>query len=89
MNQFVDIGFGNMVNFDKVFTIVNPDSAPAKRMVQKAREEGKVIDGTQGRKTKSIMVLRENQVVLSALRPETLVGRYSGELSSKSKGAER
>lgn len=55
MNQLVNIGFGNIVNFEKVISIINPDSAPAKRLVQSAKEEERIIDGTQGRKTKSII----------------------------------
>lgn len=85
MSQLVNIGFGNIVNFDKVLSVINPDSAPAKRIVQTAKEEGRIIDGTQGRKTKSVIILETNHVVLSALVPETLSGRFSGETNLKSK----
>lgn len=76
MNKsLVNIGFGNFVNFDKVLTIVNPDSAPAKRMVQKAKEEERIVDATQGRRTKAIILTESNHLILSALQPDTLAGR--------------
>ncbi len=83
MNCLINIGFGNMVNFDKVVSIVNPDSAPAKRMVQQAKAEERIIDATQGRKTKALVIMEQGQIVLSALQPETLAGRAKGELSRK------
>ena len=71
----IHIGFGNIVNTAKIIAIVSPDSAPVKRMVQRAREEGTAIDATQGRRTKSVLVMENGQVVLSALLPETIAGR--------------
>ena len=73
--QFVNIGFGNMVNADKICSIVSPDAAPVKRMVQSAKDEGLAVDGTCGRKTKSVIVLDNNSVVLSSLLPDTIVSR--------------
>lgn len=75
MNKLIHIGFGNIVNTSKIIAIVSPDSAPIKRMVQKAKEEGTAIDATQGRKTKAVMVMENSQVVLSALLPETIAAR--------------
>jgi regulator of extracellular matrix RemA (YlzA/DUF370 family) len=75
MNQLLHIGYGNIVNISKIIAIVSPDSAPVKRMVQKAREDGNIIDATQGRKTKAVMVMENSQLVLSALLPETIAGR--------------
>ncbi|MGN1160213.1 MAG: DUF370 domain-containing protein [Lachnospiraceae bacterium] len=75
MNKLIHIGFGNIVNTDKIIAVVSPDSAPVKRMVQKAKEDGMVIDATQGRKTKAVLVMENSQVVLSALLPETISGR--------------
>ena len=75
MNHLIHIGFGNMVNTAKIIAIVSPDSAPIKRMVQSAKESGRAIDATQGRKTKSVLVMENSQVVLSALLPETIAGR--------------
>lgn len=77
MAGFVNIGFGNIINSGKIETIVNPDSAPSKRMVQKAREDGTVIDATQGRKTKAVLVMENGRLVLSALQPETIAGRLN------------
>lgn len=77
MAGFVNIGFGNIINSSKIATIVSPDSAPSKRMVQKAREDGMVIDATQGRKTKAVLVMENGRLVLSALQPETIAGRLN------------
>ena len=79
MNHLIHIGFGNIVNTDKMIAIVSPDSAPVKRMVQRAKEQGTVIDATQGRKTKAVLVMDSSQVVLSALLPETIAGRAQTE----------
>ncbi len=75
MNHLIHIGFGNIVNIQKIIAIVSPDSAPIKRLVQNAKEAGMAIDATQGRKTKSVLVMENSQVVLSALLPETIAGR--------------
>lgn len=73
--MLIHIGFGNIVNTEKIIAIVSPDSAPIKRLVQGAREKGLAIDATQGRKTKSVMIMDGSQIVLSALLPETIAGR--------------
>ena len=73
--MLIHIGFGNIVNTSKIIAIVSPESAPIKRMVQNAKEKGLAIDATQGRKTKSVLVMENSQVVLSALLPETIAGR--------------
>ena len=75
MAKLMNIGFGNVVNTDKIVSIISSDSAPAKRMVQRGKEEEILIDATQGRKTKSVLVMENSQVVLSALLPETVAGR--------------
>lgn len=75
MNKLIHIGFGNIVNTEKIIAIVSPDAAPIKRLVQKAKETGTAVDATQGRKTKSVLVMENNQIVLSALLPETIAGR--------------
>ena len=72
---FINIGFGNMVNDDKVVAMITPDSAPAKRLVQNAKEEGRAIDATQGRRTRAVLVSEQGQVILSALVPETIAER--------------
>ncbi len=78
MAKFVNIGFGNMVNTDKIISIISSDSAPAKRMIQHGKEQETLIDATQGRRTKSVLFTEQNQIILSALQPETLAGRFNG-----------
>ncbi|MCD7725517.1 MAG: DUF370 domain-containing protein [Clostridiales bacterium] len=79
MGRLIHIGFGNVVNTGKIIAVVSPDSAPIKRMVQKAKETGMAIDATQGRKTKAVLVMENSQIVLSALLPETIAGRAQAE----------
>ena len=78
MARIMNIGFGNIVNTDRVIAIVNPDSAPAKRMIQRAKENECIVDATQGRRTKSVIVTDSDHIVLSALQPQTLAGRFQG-----------
>ena len=70
MSQFIHIGFGNIVNTDKIIAVVSPDSAPVKRLVQKARETGNAVDATQGRRTKAVLVMENSQLILSAQLPQ-------------------
>ena len=76
MARLMNIGFGNMVNTAKVIAVVGPEAAPIKRMVQNARQLGKVIDATQGRRTKSVIFTEDDFIVLSALQPDTLTKRF-------------
>ncbi len=73
----IHIGYGNLVNPDRVVAVINSDSAPAKRMIQKAKETDDVIDATQGRKTKSILIMDSRHIVLSALQTDTLSSRFA------------
>lgn len=73
----MNIGFGNVVNTQKVVAIILPDSAPAKRMIQRAKETECIIDATQGRRTRSVIVTEDQYLVLSALQPDTLTGRFN------------
>ena len=75
MNNLIHIGFGNIVNAGKIVAIVSPDSAPVKRLIQDTKTGGRVVDATQGRKTKAFLVMEDNTVVLSALLPDTIRGR--------------
>lgn len=77
--KLVNIGFGNMVSGDRIIAIVAPDSAPIKRIVQDAKEQGMLIDATYGRKTKSVVVMDSDHVVLSAKNPESLGNRAALE----------
>ena len=73
--RFINIGYGNMVAGDKVISIVNPDSAPIKRLIQDAREEGRIVDATQGRKTRAVIFTNSKYIILSSLQPETISQR--------------
>jgi regulator of extracellular matrix RemA (YlzA/DUF370 family) len=84
----MNIGFGNAVNTDKIVAVVNPDAAPIKRMVQQAKEDGRVIDATQGRRTKSVLVTQEDHIILSALQADTLIRRFSNSAVTEMKGEE-
>ena len=75
MAKLINIGFGNVVNTDKLLAVVSPDAAPVKRLVTHAWDEGKVIDATQGRRTKAVLILEEGSILLSALQPETITRR--------------
>ncbi|MCC8104730.1 MAG: DUF370 domain-containing protein [Clostridiales bacterium] len=77
MADFINIGFGNLVNTEKVIAVVNPDAAPIKRMVQNAKEQQRVVDATQGRRTKAVIVMETEQIVLSAVQPDTIARRLS------------
>ena len=88
LNHLIHIGFGNIVNTEKIIAIVSPDSAPIKRLVQGAKESGMAIDATQGRKTKSVLVMENSQVVLSALLPETIAGRAQAMQSGHEESVE-
>lgn len=73
--MLVNIGYGNIVNMDKVVSIVRADAAPIKRMIQIAKDNNQAIDATCGRKTKSVLVMDSGQMVLSALLPDTIENR--------------
>lgn len=81
--KLLDIGYGNLVQAEKIMAIVSPDSAPVKRIVQESKDRFMCIDATYGRKTRSVIIMDSDHVVLSALQPETVAGRldknYDGE----------
>ncbi|MDO4988095.1 MAG: DUF370 domain-containing protein [Synergistes sp.] len=77
--KLLHAGFGNMVVADRVVSIITPDSAPVKRLKDEARDAGLLVDITQGRKTRSIIILDSRHVVLSAIQPETLTARFEGK----------
>ncbi len=79
MGKFVNVGYGNMVNADRIVAIIGYDSAPSKRIVTLARESGRLIDATQGRRTRGVIITSEDHVILTALLPETIAGRHSGQ----------
>ena len=78
MLRLINIGFGNMIAADRIIAIVSPDSAPVKRLVQEGRERKRVIDATQGRRTRAVIQTDSDHLVLSAIQPETIAGRLGG-----------
>lgn len=77
--RFISIGFGNMVSAGRVVSLVSPDSAPMKRLIQDARDEGRIIDATCGRRTRSVIITDSDHVILSAIQAETICNRLNGE----------
>ncbi len=77
MGKLINIGYGNVVNSDKIVTVVSPDAAPIKIMVQAAKDDGSAVDATQGRRTRSVIVSDSNHVILSALLPDTIMNRFN------------
>ncbi|PJW15863.1 hypothetical protein CV945_00050 [Geobacillus sp. Manikaran-105] len=78
MMRFINIGYGNMVSATRIITIVNPDSAPIKRIIQDARESGKLVDATHGRRTRAVIIMDSDHVILSSVQPETVANRLYG-----------
>ena len=77
--KLINIGFGNMVNADRVIGIVSPDSAPIKRIVQDAREKGALIDASYGRRTRAVLIMDSDHVILSGIPLESIAGRVEEE----------
>ena len=75
--QLINIGFGNMVSSARLIAIVSPEAAPIKRIVQDAREQGRLIDATYGRRTRAVIVMDSDHVILSAVQPETVAARLN------------
>ena len=76
--KLINIGFGNMVSAGRLIAVVSPESAAVKRMVQEARDRGVLIDATYGRRTRAVLIMDSDHIVLSALQPETVAGRLGG-----------
>jgi len=75
--RLVNIGFGNIVSANRIIAIVSPESAPIKRIIQEAREQGVLIDATYGRRTRAVIIADSSHVVLSAVQPETVAHRFN------------
>ncbi len=75
--KLIQIGFGNFVSDSRIVSLVSPDSAPIKRIIQEARDNTLLVDATYGRKTQSVLVMDSGHVVLSALSPETIEARVN------------
>ena len=86
--KLIGIGFGNLVSAERIISIVSPESAPIKRIVQEAREAGRLIDATYGRRTRSVLIADSDHVILSAVQPETIVGRIAGKEDASARAEE-
>lgn len=86
--QLINIGFGNLISAPRVIAIVSPDSAPIKRLIQDTRDTGKLIDVTCGRRTRAVIITDSDHIILSAIQPETISGRASGNTEENDEEAE-
>ncbi len=84
--KFISVGFGNMVADERILAIVSPDSAPIKRLMQEAKDQGKVIDVSCGRKTRSVIITDSDLLVFSALQPETISARVGSDEPDDAEG---
>lgn len=73
--KLVNIGFGNIVAANRIISIISPESAPIKRIIQKARDKGMLVDATYGRRTRAVVVVDSGHIILSAVQPETVANR--------------
>ena len=85
--RMINIGFGNIVSENRVIAVISPESAPIKRVINDARDGNKLIDATYGRKTRAVIVMDSNHVVLSAIQPETVAQRFT-TIDNVAKGVE-
>lgn len=75
--KLINIGFGNIVSANRIISIVSPESAPIKRIIQDARDRGSLIDATYGRRTRAVIIMDSDHVILSAVQPETVAHRFA------------
>lgn len=81
--RLVNIGFGNMVSVERIVAVISPDSAPIKRIIREAEDDGSLVNATYGRRTRAVIITDSDHIILSALQPETISGRLSGETEEK------
>ena len=81
--KFINVGFGNMVAVERVVTIVSPDSAPIKRLIQDAKDAGRVIDVSCGRRTRAVIITDSEHVILSAIQSETIANRLDSGIDEE------
>ena len=86
--KLINIGFGNMISAGRLIAIVSPESAPIKRMVQEARDRGVLIDATYGRRTRAVLIMDNDNLVLSAMQTEKVANREEGEKDNAEEEAE-
>lgn len=84
--RLINIGFGNLVAVDRIVSVVSPDSAPIKRMVQDARDKGRLIDASYGRKSRAVIFTDSDHIILSAIQPDTINSRISEEDDDNEQG---
>ena len=84
--KLLNIGFGSMVSAARVLAIVDPDSAPIKRIVQEARDRAMLVDASYGRKTKSVIIMDTDHIILSAIAPDGLSARWADKSEEESNG---
>lgn len=78
--QLINIGFGNIVSANRIISIVSPESAPIKRMIQEAKDSKMAVDATYGRKTRAVLIMDSGHVILSAVQPETVAARLDKDI---------
>ena len=86
--KFINVGFNNMVSADRIVALIGPDSAPAKRLIQDAKDTGRAVDCTSGRRTRSVIITDSEHVILSAIQTETIAARISDEERDDETGEE-
>lgn len=86
--RLVNIGFGNMIAANRLVAIISPESAPVKRLIQDAREDGRLVDATYGRRTRAVIVTDCRLIILSAIQPETVASRLDMKDAFKVEGEE-
>ena len=86
--KLINIGFGNMVAAGRLIAIVGPESAPIKRIIQDAKDRGTLIDATYGRRTRAVLVMESDHVILSAVQPETVANRMTDDTEEDTDGDE-
>ena len=86
--KLVNIGYGNLISAQRLVAVVSPDSAPIKRIIKEAREQGRLVDASYGRSTRAVLIMDSDHVILSALQPETVAGRAGSPAQPEPKAPE-
>ncbi len=81
--KFINIGFNNMIARDRIVALISPESAPAKRLVQDAKDTGRAIDCTSGRRTRAVIITDSDHIILSSIQTETITARIAGEAGNE------
>lgn len=85
--RFINVGYGNMIAVERIITLTSPDSAPIKRLIQDAKDSGRVIDVSCGRKTRAVIITDSDHVILSALQAETIANRLEENVAPETDDA--